>query len=200
MKIIKHGAEAILYLENENLIKDRIKKSYRIPQIDEPLRKDRTKKEVKLINEARRIGIQTPKIFGTKENKIIMEFVEGERLKEFFNNSNERREVAELLGKNVGSLHLNRIVHGDLTTSNMILRENKIIFIDFGLGSFSNRVEDFATDLSVFKEAVKSTHFRYLEEIWNSFIKGYKQTNPNWDKVLKALEDIEKRGRYVKRG
>ncbi len=199
MKIIKRGAEAILYLENEQLIKDRIKKSYRISEIDNPLRKDRTKKEAKLINEARRIGIQTPKIFDIKEDKIVMEFVEGERLKEFFNHSNQRKEISEKLGKDVGLLHANQIIHGDLTTSNMILREDEIVFIDFGLGSFSNRTEDFATDLSVFKEAVKSTHFKYLEELWNSFIKGYKQTNPNWDKVLKALDNIEKRGRYVKR-
>jgi Kae1-associated kinase Bud32 len=200
MKIIKRGAEAVLYLENENLVKDRIKKSYRISEIDEVLRKDRTKKEAKLINEARRIGIQTPKILEIKENKIVMEFIEGERLKEFFNNSNKREEVAEKLGRNVGLLHSNGIVHGDLTTSNMILRNNEIVFIDFGLGSFSKRIEDFATDLSVLKEAIKSTHFKHLEEIWNNFIKGYKETNPNWDKVLKALNNIEKRGRYIQRG
>jgi len=203
MKIIKRGAEAILFLENSHLVKERIKKSYRLKEIDEKLRKFRTRKEAKLISEAKRIGIETPKIFSIDENgfKIIMDYIDGKRLKEFFNETSDenREKVAEMLGKSVGLLHKNGIVHGDLTTSNMILKDNKIFFIDFGLGEFSNRIEDLATDLSVLKEAFKSTHFKHLDLLWESFIKGYKQTNDNFNKVLDTLNDIEKRGRYVKR-
>jgi Kae1-associated kinase Bud32 len=81
----------------------------------------------------------------------------------------------------------------------MILKDDNIYFIDFGLGEFSKRVENLATDLSVLKEAFKSTHFKYLDLLWGSFIKGYKQANDNFNKVLDTLNDIEKRGRYVKR-
>ena len=155
------------------------------------------------MNEAKRVGVETPKIFSIDEKgfKIIMEFVDGKRLKEFFNDTNDvkRKKVAEDVGKLVGLLHKNGIVHGDLTTSNMILKDDKIYFIDFGLGEFSKRVEDLATDLSVLKEAFKSTHFKYLDLLWSSFIKGYKQANDNFNKVLDTLNDIEKRGRYVKR-
>lgn len=203
MKIIKRGAEAILFLDDSKLIKERVKKSYRLPQIDEKLRKLRTRKEAKLLSEARRVGIETPKIFSVDENgfKIVMEFIDGERLKEFFNETSDekRGEIAEELGKEVGLLHKNGIVHGDLTTSNMILKDEKIFFIDFGLGEFSQREEDLATDLSVLKEAFKSTHFKYLDLLWENFIKGYKQTNDNFNKVLDTLNGIEKRGRYVKR-
>jgi TP53 regulating kinase-like protein len=203
MKIIKRGAEAVLYLDGENLVKERVKKSYRLQEIDEKLRKYRTRKESKLLEDARRVGVETPKIISTDEKgfKIIMEYVEGQRLKEFFNETdNKNREnVAELVGKSVGLLHKNGIVHGDLTTSNMVLKDNKVYFIDFGLGENSNRIESLATDLSVLKEAFKSTHFRYLNLLWNSFIKGYKQTNDNFNKVLETLNDIEKRGRYVRR-
>jgi len=203
MRIIKRGAEAILFLENDNLVKERVKKSYRISQIDLELRKERTRKEAKLISEARRCGIETPKIISVdeKNNKITMDFIDGKRLKEFLNETSNinREKVAEELGKNIGLLHKNSIVHGDLTTSNMILKDDKIYFIDFGLGEFSNRIEDLATDLSVLKEAFKSTHFKYLDLLWLSFIKGYKQTNDNFNKVLDTLNEIEKRGRYVKR-
>jgi len=203
MRIIKRGAEAILFLENDNLVKERVKKSYRISQIDLELRKERTRKEAKLISEARRCGVETPKIISIdeKNNKITMDFIDGKRLKEFFNETNDenRKKIAEMLGKKVGLLHKNGIVHGDLTTSNMILKDDKIYFIDFGLGEFSNRIEDLATDLSVLKEAFKSTHFKYLDLLWLSFIKGYKQTNDNFNKVLDTLNEIEKRGRYVRR-
>ena len=203
MKIIKRGAEAIIYLEKEQLVKERVKKGYRIKEIDEPLRKGRTRKEARLINEARRVGVETPQILDIDEKnfKIIMEFLDGERLKELLNKTtdNNRRNLMNELGREVGKLHSAGIVHGDLTTSNLIFKDNKIYFIDFGLGEFSSRLEDLATDLSVLKEALKSTHFKYLEMLWESFIKGYRETFSNHAKVLKVLEDIGMRGRYVKR-
>jgi len=202
-KIIKRGAEAVLYLEDNQLVKERVKKNYRLKEIDEKLRKLRTRKEAKLLNEAKRVGVETPKIFSIDEKgfKIVMELIEGRRLKEFLNETNNenRRKVTEEIGKAVGLLHRNGIIHGDLTTSNMILKDNKIFFIDFGLGDFSNRTEDLAMDLSVLKEAFKSTHFKHLDLLWESFIKGYKLTNDKFNKVLDTLNDIEKRGRYVKR-
>ena len=203
MKIIKRGAEAVLYQDGNTVVKERIKKSYRIDQIDDKLRKERTRKEVKLLNEARRTGILTPKVLDTdeKNNKIIMEFIDGQRLKDILNSVPDNKKVllAEEIGENVGKLHEAGIIHGDLTTSNIMIKNNQMYFIDFGLGEFSKRTEDFAIDLSVLKEAFKSTHFKYLELLWKSFIRVYSQTFSNHEKVLKALEEIEKRGRYIKR-
>jgi TP53 regulating kinase-like protein len=203
MKIIKRGAEAILYLDNESIVKERIRKNYRLTEIDSKLRENRTRSEAKLLSEARRCGVNTPKIVSVDQenSKILMEYIDGERLKEFLNETNDaiRQKTAEDIGKSVGLLHKHGIVHGDLTTSNMILKNDKIYFIDFGLGEFTKRIESLAVDLSVLKEAFKSTHFKHLNLLWNSFIKGYKQTNDNFNKVLETLDDIEKRGRYVKR-
>lgn len=206
-KIIARGAEAVLYREKtdgqEALVKERIKKSYRLAEIDSELRLQRTRREARLLSEARRCGVSTPKVLEVDEKncKIVMEFVEGRRLKEFFNETSESEsaKIAEMIGAQIGILHNGSIVHGDLTTSNMILSEGKIYFIDFGLGEFSQRTEDFATDLSVLKEAIKSTHFRMLGLLWNSVVKGYKSANPNSESVLKRMEEIEKRGRYAKR-
>lgn len=203
MDIIKRGAEAILYKENGKLVKERIKKNYRLEEIDSVLRKGRTKKEAKLLSKAKRIGVSTPNVISVDEegNKIIMDFIEGIRLKEFFNEACESdiKRIAEEVGKGVGKLHENNIIHGDLTTSNMILKDDEVFFIDFGLGESSPRIESHGTDLSVLREAFQSTHFNYLNVLWESFIKGYKQTNSNFNKVLDALDSIEKRGRYVKR-
>lgn len=207
-KIIARGAEAILYKEKADgqdaLAKERVKKSYRLPEIDSELRLQRTKREARLLSEARRSGVLTPKVLEVdeKNRKIIMEFIGGKRLKEFFNEAPEEKaaDIAEKTGAQIALLHSGGIVHGDLTTSNMILKEGKIYFIDFGLGEVSQRIEDFATDLSVLKEALKSTHFARLELLWGNIVKGYKSANPNSEQVLKRMEEIEKRGRYAKRG
>ncbi|MDD5416805.1 MAG: KEOPS complex kinase/ATPase Bud32 [Candidatus Aenigmarchaeota archaeon] len=199
MNILKRGAEAILYKEGDALVKERIKKSYRISQIDERLRRERTKKEAKLLSEAKRSGVAVPKVFSTEEFKIKMEFVDGIRIKELlYQEDSDKAKIAEEIGRSVGLLHSNNIIHGDLTTSNMIIKD-KIYFIDFGLGFTSRRKEDFGIDLSVLKEAFKSTHIRHLDILWQSFINGYKQTNSSSTIILNALEEIEKRGRYIRR-
>ena len=88
MKLIKHGAEAKLYLDKFDnqlvVIKDRIKKNYRIKQIDEKIRKTRTSLEFNLLTEARRTGVPTPKILEIDKNnhKIVMEYIDGKRVKE----------------------------------------------------------------------------------------------------------------------
>ncbi len=201
MKIIKRGAEAVLYKMDSQIIKDRIKKNYRIAELDNELRRQRTKLEARLLSEARRSGVATPQVFSVEENRIVMEHIEGERLKELINKTDEksRKWIANHIGISVALLHNSEIIHGDLTTSNMILEGKKIYFIDFGLGSFSKRIEDFATDLSVLREALKSMHYKYLNSLWQNIIKAYKEKNPNADATLKQLEQIEKRGRYVER-
>jgi len=206
-KIIARGAEAILYREKldgqEALVKERIRKSYRLPQIDSELRSQRTRREARLLSEARRCGVATPKVFFVDEKscKIIMEFIKGKMLKELFNEASEKdaADMAKKTGEQIALLHSGGIVHGDLTTSNLILSEGRIYFIDFGLGEVSQRIEDFATDLSVLKEAIKSTHFRRLDILWKSVEKGYKSSNPNAEAVFRRMEAIEKRGRYSKR-
>jgi len=206
-KIIARGAEAILYKEKidgqEALVKERIRKSYRLPQIDSELRLQRTRREARLLSEARRCGILTPKVFSVDEKgcKIVMEFIKGKMLKVLFNEASEKEaaDIAKETGGQIALLHLGGIIHGDLTTSNMILSEGKIYFVDFGLGEVSQRIEDFATDLSVLKEAIKSTHFRRLDVLWKSVEKGYKSSNPNAEAVFRRMEAIEKRGRYSKR-
>jgi len=207
MKIIYRGAESIIYLDEfkgeEVIVKERIKKNYRIDQIDKELRKARTRKEVKLLTEARKASVPTPQILYVSDfdHKMMMENVTGQRLKELLYKADKKAVTKTCLeiGKLIGKLHSAGIIHGDLTTSNIILKDKQIYFIDFGLGFFSKKTEDQGTDLNLLYEALKSTHFKILKLCWNNILKGYKQEYRDAEKVLKRIEDIEKRARYAKR-
>ena len=207
MEILYRGAESIIYLDEYDdqkvIVKDRIKKGYRIDKIDDELRKSRTKKEVKLLTEARKCGISTPKIFHVddKNHKIIMEFIGGKRIKELLNSSDENTisTYCHKIGGSIGKLHSAGIVHGDLTTSNMIFKDNQIYFIDFSLGEFSKKIEDQGVDINLLLEAVKSTHIKILNMCWENIVKGYKQEYKNAEEVLKKADEIEKRARYAER-
>lgn len=207
MRLIKQGAEAKLYLgrhDNQDvIIKDRIQKKYRIRQIDEKIRKKRTSLESNLLSEARRAGVPTPRILEIdyKNHKIIMEYIDGKRIKELLNESDEKtiKKLSSEIGMLVGKLHSRDIIHGDLTTSNMILKDEKIYFIDFGLGFFSKKIEDKGVDLKLLKEALKSTHFKILNLCWKNIIKAYEKEYKDAGRVLKKVEEIERRGRYTKK-
>jgi len=122
--ILARGAEAIIIQEGDNLVKDRIKKGYRLPLLDEKLRKSRTKKEAKLLEKASFL-INVPKVFSTdNKEKITMQFIEGKKLSDWLDKLPEAEQICEEIGKNTAKLHDADIIHGDLTTSNMILVEN----------------------------------------------------------------------------
>lgn len=193
--IIGRGAEAILIKEGSSLLKDRIKKSYRLPELDKKLRKTRTKKEAKLLNKASSL-IPVPKIIDSdNKEKIIMEFIEGKKLSETLDNLKNKQEVCEKIGENIAKLHDSDIIHGDLTTSNMILNKD-VYFIDFGLGFTSKRIEDKAVDLHLLKQALEAKHFKCWEELFNSVLKGYKSKDKSL--ILEQLKKVESRGRYKK--
>lgn len=204
MEILYRGAESIIYILNKKiLVKERLKKNYRIKDIDDNLRKFRNRKEAKLLTESRKCGVPTPQIFEIDEKnfKIFMEFIDGKRIKEFLNEckESELKEICKKIGENIGRLHSNDIIHGDLTTSNMILKDDKVYFIDFGLGEFSSRFEDKAVDLRLLYDSLKSTHFNILNLAWSSIIEGYREEYKNADKVLIKIKEIEKRARYMER-
>lgn len=197
-KILQQGAEALIILEGGKIIKRRTKKSYRIPELDEKIRKLRTRSEAKILEKASKI-IFVPKIKKTDEEKreIILEFIDGEKLSEKLGDfpAGEQKEICEKIGENAAKIHDNHIIHGDLTTSNMILKNGEVYFIDFGLGFISRKIEDKAVDLHLLKEALEAKHFKNWEILFGNVLKGYKISNDS-EKVLKQLEKVERRGRY----
>lgn len=197
--ILGRGAEAIIYLDRNKVIKKRIKKNYRLNVIDDKLRRNRTKREARLFEKA---GNNVPKILNVDEKnyEIEMEYVEGKLLRDILNNLDEekRKEIMIGVGKIIADLHSKDIIHGDLTTSNMILKKDEVYFIDFGLGFISKREEDKAVDLHLLKQALESTHFNIREECFNYILEGYKEYE-DFDKVMKRFEKVEKRGRYKRK-
>lgn len=201
--MVGKGAEANLYLEDGTIIKERIVKTYRVADLDLALRSARTKKEARLLSQAKRAGVPTPLIYDVDNSSttLTMSHIDGVQVKKMVADmkDGERRNLFGRIGSLVGRLHSADICHGDLTTSNMLVKDDKVFFIDFGLGEVSHAVENKGVDLLVFKKAVHSTHYDYEKECLEAFFTGYKEEYPASDAVLKRLAEIEKRGRYFVR-
>lgn len=202
--IIYRGAEAEIclskYMDYNVVEKRRVKKNYRIKNIDERLISSRTKGEAKLISESRKQGVSVPIIFDVdlKNGIITMEYINGKRIKDIFNNleSKEREILCRKIGESIAWLHNADIIHGDITTSNMILYDDRIYFIDFGLGEINNEIEIKGVDLHVLMEAIESTHSKYLD-YFKFILEGYKkELIIDANLVINKIEEIVKRGRY----
>ena len=194
-KIIAQGAEAIISLEKDYIIKNRIPKLYRIREIDEKLRKQRTKNEAKLLEKANKLT-NSPKVLKQDKYSLEIEFINGEKISDKLNSYEEKKQfkTMQTLGKEIGKLHDSDIIHGDLTTSNTILKEEKVYIIDFGLGFISKRIEDKAVDLHLIKQALEAKHFQNHQELFKNFIKGYEPKDKKL--ILEQLKKVESRGRY----
>ena len=198
MKIINRGAEAVLGLEDGKIVKERIKKSYRVPELDQAIRKQRTSMEASMLNKARRAGIAVPLVLGQEGSTLFLELIEGKTVKDVLNglDKKEAGRLARKIGPAVAKLHSAGIMHGDLTTSNMLIKGENIYIIDFGLSKSSSRIEDQATDLYLLFEALQSTHSQVLEAIWPEILEAYKKSFAKSAEVLERLEEVSKRRRY----
>ena len=206
--LLKKGAEANLYLTDWHnkkvVIKARLPKKYRPTELDEKIRGYRTVHEPQLMHEAKKAGVPTPTIFlvDVKNAAIIMEFVEGKQVKQLLGNisKKERQELCVKIGEWIGKMHKHGVIHGDLTTSNMILGvDGKIFLVDFGLGEKNTEVEARGVDLHLMKRALQSTHYQFAEECFKAVISGYSTVlgAEEAGKVLEKIVEIERRGRYV---
>ena len=192
-KIIQQGAEAIISLEKNQITKERISKSYRLPIIDKRLRKSRTKSETKIINKLSEI-INVPKIIKSdNQENILMEFINGKKLSEHLEKLNWKI-ICKELGKSIAKIHNQDIIHGDLTTSNMILKDKELYLIDFGLGFHSRKIEDKAVDLHLLKQALEAKHFDIAREAIKIILNFYNANQKPL--ILERIKKIESRGRY----
>jgi Kae1-associated kinase Bud32 len=189
--ILASGAEAVIEHLGDRVIKRRIEKKYRLRELDVRLRVERTRAEARIISAARRCGVPTPIIYDLEDFTLTMEYLSGTPLKQVINT-----ELALQAGEVVGLLHRCGIIHGDLTTSNMLYHRQRVYLIDFGLAYFDTSTEARGVDLHVFFQTLKSTH-EEAEELKNAFIEGYQSVVRNAREVLLRVSEIEKRGRYA---
>ena len=203
MKILKKGAEADVYLTTWNtkksILKIRKEKKYRNSQLDNRIRKQRTIRETQIISDVKSFGISTPLIYFVdyKKFSIYMQYVKGDLVRDL-----DEKLIPKIcleLGQIVGKLHENGIMHGDLTTSNFIKTDKHLFLIDFGLANRTEKTDDHAVDLRLFKEILNSAHANVMEKSWKNFIIGYEKSvgKKQCKKVLELVAVIESRGRYA---
>jgi TP53 regulating kinase-like protein len=206
--LIKKGAEANLYLEEWHdhmvIMKRRLPKKYRIQELDKEIRSQRTLHEPHIIHKAKEAGVPTPTIFmvDMAEANIIMEFVEGKQVKAVLNGlpPEERLRISCRIGELIGRLHKHGIIHGDLTTSNMILTPyDKIVFVDFGLSERSTELETKGVDLHLMKRAFQSTHYKHARKCFEAVMEGYAKVvgEEEAKNVSEKIREIGRRGRYI---
>ncbi len=197
------GAEALIIKSNflgfPSIKKIRIKKGYRVDDLDLSLRKERTKREAKLMHDARILGVNVPHIFDIDVDNftIEMEMIEGKNLREIFNdlNENEKNHISKEIGKYIAILHSNDLTHGDMTTSNIIYEDGKIYLIDFAMGEINSEIEYKGDDLHLLKESFKSSHYDHIQ-YFDKIIESYRKNYGDADLVIEKMAEIERRRRY----
>ncbi|MEM2904325.1 MAG: Kae1-associated kinase Bud32 [Candidatus Bathyarchaeia archaeon] len=209
-RVLYKGAEATISLGTWHgfkvVRKFRAPKPYRIEPLDQALRTRRTVHEAQLLHDAKEAGVPAPTVLllSPLDATMLLSYIEGERLRESLASSSpeQRASTSRQIGAIIARLHHAGIVHGDLTTSNMILASDRRIFlVDFGLGSYSWDSEDMGVDLLLMKRALSSTHCRIADECFQAFSEGYREGlgEEKASENLRKIREIERRGRYVER-
>lgn len=224
-ELIAQGAEARLYkgtyLNRPVLIKHRFKKKYRHESLDESLASNQIKSEARAITRATAAGVLTPAIFHVDHHRrsIYMEYLDNTiTLKKFIDDNifqletfwHVAKSVAKVLGNLVARLHIENIFHGDLTTSNILLRDTtaelepvkreQIVLIDFGLAHVNCSAEDAAVDLYVLERSLRSAHSA-MNDLFITILEGYlefhvaKKEGEKGKQILKKLKEVRSRGR-----
>lgn len=203
MKLVKKGAEADLYQtkwqDSNAILKVRKIKTYRNSSLDLKIRKHRTIKESQMLSLVKSFGIPAPLVYFVNLDKtsIVMQEIPGKPVHDL--PESKIIKLSNNIGKLVGTLHKNGVMHGDLTTSNFILFHNTVFVIDFGLSQISIKPEDHAVDLRLIKEILNSVHAKIMVSSWKNFLNGYKSVvgHAYYTKITKLVSDIESRGRYA---
>jgi N6-L-threonylcarbamoyladenine synthase/protein kinase Bud32 len=206
----RRGAEATVEVAaadggaDRRVVKRRVRKRYRHPELDRTLRRDRTVAEARLTNEARRAGVPTPLVYDVdlRRSTLTLQYA-GDR--DLAADLDERWTAA--VGRHLARLHGAGIVHGDPTTRNVRIEgsaaesgtdgatddDARTTLIDFGLAYHTGHVEDHAMDLHVFEGSVRATATDPIPLI-EAFEAGYAEAGDG--AVLDRLREVEGRGRY----
>ncbi len=211
-KLIQKGAEASLFyghwLEKEVIFKHRVPKKYRLEELDKKIRLERTLNEGRALIKVKNYGINVPQVYEIDVHNaiIVMKFIEGEKLRDLIGNLDELKinKYLTIVGCFIAKLHKNGHVHGDITTSNILITPQESVFlIDFGLHNYSDKVEDKSVDIHLFKQVLLSSHGNHYKSCFKAFLIGYRveyeKSNPTeYHEIIKTVKAIETRGRYVK--
>ncbi len=196
VKVLAEGAEAVVYETTLNgiaaLMKRRIKKDYRVPEMDTKIRSRRSRNEARIIATVSKAGVNAPRLILYDGYDVYMSPVKGKKLSEMLKAGAVKGSTFEKIGTMLGQLHNVDVAHGDYTPANIIVGNDEPYVIDFGLSEITSSVEEKALDVLLMKRSVAKRS--YL-----SFLKAYQASAKNAKEILKRLELIERRGRYQTR-
>lgn len=220
-ELISQGAEAKLWkipagslFDVPCIAKERFSKAYRHPTLDEKLTKQRCRAEAKILTKCAEKGVSVPTVLRTDAPVLYLEYIDAPTVREYLENdllialddsattsrSSQHEKLVQLatkFGQMVAELHNLGVVHGDLTTSNAMIRmpEFALIVIDFGLAKNSFSMEERAVDLYVLERALSSTHPKLPDDFWVNLLNSYKAVADKADATLSRLEEVQIRGR-----
>ena len=211
--LIQKGAEGSLYhgqwFDKEVIFKYRIPKMYRLEELDTSIRLKRTLNEARALIKVKNYGVNCPQVYeiDVVNSIIVMKYIKGEKLKDYIKNlgDSKKKEYFRTIGKYIARLHKNGHIHGDITTSNIIITQNEEIFIiDFGLHEYSDSIEDKSVDLHLLKRVLISSHGNDYQQCFNAFLEGYKKEygkdrEKESNNIIRNISVVETRGRYVKK-
>lgn len=209
--LIKQGAEARVFessfVGKRSIVKERFSKKYRHPSLDAKLTLKRLNAEARCMTKARRLGVYTPVLYSVDIvlHTLTFEYVEGPSVKDIFLEFGLRNggvveehmdDIAMQIGHAIGKLHDGGLIHGDLTTSNMLIRAatNQLVVIDFGLSFTSTLPEDKAVDLYVLERALLSMHSS-CGNVMDRILAAYRKSSKQWSSTLNKLAQVRQRGR-----
>jgi Kae1-associated kinase Bud32 len=207
---LSRGAEASLraveWMGFAALLKERDVKHYRPKALDDRLRRERTRNEVRLLVDARKLGVRTPIVYDVDlvKHRIVLEQLPGRTLKEMLEDPalpfDTLLAAVRRFGETLGRLHAGGISHGDLTSSNVLYPDGPDgvpAFIDLSMGSRSPGVEELGIDLHLVEEDLKALHSK-SDALVKSFLEGYSEGNPTGGKDVRArAKAIKGRVRYA---
>ncbi|KAK7859784.1 ekc/keops complex subunit tp53rk [Quercus suber] len=207
--LLKQGAEARVFESNfvgkRSVIKERFSKKYRHPTLDSKITLKRLNAEARCMTKARRLGVSTPVLYSVDPvlHTLTFEYVDGPSVKdillEFGSHGiieEQLDDIALQIGDAIGKLHDGGLIHGDLTTSNMLLKSgtNQLVLIDFGLSFTSTLPEDKAVDLYVLERALLSMHSS-CGNVMDRVLAAYQKSSKQWSSTLNKLAQVRQRGR-----
>ncbi len=200
------GAEADLYVAHAGpwkvVIKKRNPKQYREATLDASIRRERTIAESSIIHESRLAGVKVPSLIAVDldNTSIVMTFVDGILARDGLDamSPTGRKKFFIDLGRQVGLLHSGGIVHGDLTTSNIIASQDVPFLLDFGMAHRSSQLEDQAVDLHLLQRSISTSHTSKPSACISSLASGYRKTLGDQvaRMVWRKATEISRRGRY----
>ena len=187
------------------IVKERFVKTYRLAALDKKLSHRRMSQEVRSMVRCRRHGIRAPAVYhmDLQRRLIYMEDIaDGMIMRDYImqldteEGSTTLEQLMELMGGVLAKMHNIDVVHGDLTTSNMVYNAEtkEMTLIDFGLSYVSSLAEDKGVDLYVLERAFLSTHPN-TETLFKVLLQSYVGSSHNSKAVIDKLDEVRLRGR-----